>query len=321
MIRRRLCLGAAAVALSLPLAGCVTVHGERALIASARPAEAAKALADFAAANNAATRTYDPARVTATEAGPLGAIDEAGVRARHVNNPSGNPSATPLVFSGTKYLIPRQRGWPKFFVADTATNRGTARWLLVFRRSGPEQAWKADFLAVYAPGSLPAPATDKDGHAEAVPLAGSDLLVQPGQLSAAYAGYLQDGAGAQSFAPGAVTSQLRASRAKESHTPSSVTQYQDQPVQGGEFDPVALRTKNGGALVFFGTRHQSRATYRPGYRLTLDPSTRALMSGTPRTSVTLSRMAQHVAFVPGGGGTGQVVILSRLVGLVSAKGA
>jgi hypothetical protein len=319
MTRRRLCLGAAVVALSLPLAGCVTVHGESASVPSVRPGEAARVLAAFAAGNNAATKAYDAALIARVEAGPLGATDAAGLRAKHTGHPGGDPAYSPLVLSAARFLIPRQRGWPKFFVADTGTDRGPGRWLLVFRKQTPDQVWKADFLAVYAPGQGPAFATDKDGYAQALPLAGTDLLVQPGRMSAAYAAYLQDGRGT-SFAPGALTSRLRASRAAGARTPDSVTQYIDQPAQGGDFDPVALRTRDGGAVVFFATRHRSRSTYRAGYRLRVDPDTRALMTGTPRTSVTLSRVAQQAVTVPGGGGTGQVVFISRLVGLISAQG-
>jgi hypothetical protein len=321
LCRRRVCLGAAVLALSWPLAGCVTVHGERADVPSVRPSEAARVLASFAAADNAAARSYDPAPIARSEAGALGAIDGAGVRAKHANQPAGDPAYTPLVFSATRFLIPRQRGWPKFFVADTATDRGPQRWLLVFRRTAPGLPWTADYLAVYAPGTLPALATGRDGYAEAVPLAGTGLLVQPGQLGAAYTAYLH-GARGTAFAPGVATSQLRADRARSARTPDSVTQYADQPAAGGDFDPVGLRTADGGALVFFATRHQARSTFRAGYRLAIDPDTRALMTGTPRTSVTLSRVAQEAATVPRGGGRGRgrVAFVSRLVGLVAAKG-
>ncbi|MFC4035222.1 hypothetical protein ACFO3J_27680 [Streptomyces polygonati] len=321
MIRRRLCSGAAALALAVPLAGCVTVHGERASIPSVRPAEAARVLAHFAAVSNAAARAYDPAPVTGIEAGPLGAIDEAGLRANHAVRPAGDAAYAPLVFSDPRFLIPRQIGWPKFFVADTAVNRGTdARWLLVFRRAAADRPWKADFLAAPAAGALPAMAADRHGNAVAVPAAGTDLLVQPGQAAASYADYLQQGAGAV-FAGGPSTSELRAAREEHARTPDSVTQYADQPAQGGDFDPVALRTKDGGALVFFGTRHQSRATYRAGHRLAIDPDTQALMTGTPRTSVTLSTVGQQLVAVPRAGGTAQVAFLSRIIGLVGAKGA
>ncbi|WP_329131178.1 hypothetical protein OG552_09425 [Streptomyces sp. NBC_01476] len=320
MIRRRLRWGAALLALAAPLTGCMTVHGERENVPSVQPARAAEVLTHFAAVNNAATKAYDPALIGTVEAGPLGAIDQAGLRAKHANHPAGNPSFRPLAFSDAHFLIPRQVGWPKFFVADAAVNRGAgSRWLLVFRRAAADLPWKADFLAAPAAGQVPATATDEHGNAVAVPAAGTDLLVQPGQVATAYTAYLQQGTGGQ-FASGNATSQLRANRASRARTANSVTQYADQPARGGDFEPVALRTKDGGALVFFGTRHQSRATYRAGYRLTVDPDTKALMTGTPKTSVTLSTVGQQLVAVPESGGSAKVTFLSRVTGLVAATG-
>ncbi|MEW1865172.1 MULTISPECIES: hypothetical protein [unclassified Streptomyces] len=329
MIRRRLCLGAAAIALTVPLAGCVTVHGERALIPSIRPAEAAKVLANFAAQNNKATKSYDEQAIAAIEAGPLGTIDQAGVRAKHANNPQGNADYSALKFSHAKFLIPEQRGWPKFFVAEAQTDRnGDSRWLLAFRRGGPDEPWMADFLGVATPDALPHFAVDKHGHAEALPLAGTDLQVQPGQLSAQYTDYLdsgkddgKNGAGpAQVFTDGPATSGLKTSHEKSARTADTVTQYADQPDISGDFAPIALRTTDGGAIVFFGSRHQSRATFRAGYRLTLDKDTKALTSGTPKTSITLARVAQNMVAVPPRKAGAKVTFLSSLTGLVSAKG-
>jgi hypothetical protein len=323
MSRRRLGLAAAALALTVPLAGCMTVHGERALIPSATRAQAAQVLAHFAAQNNKATKAYDEQAVASIEAGPLGAIDQAGVRARHVNSPQGNPDFTPLVFSDTTYVIPKQRGWPKFFLAETKTNRnGDARWLLAFRRSSPADPWKADFLATAAPDALPDFLVDKDGYARAVPLAGTDLLVQPGQLSSQYARYLDAGdTSGTPFAPGPATTGVRADHQQNAKSANTVTQYADQADTAGDFAPVALRTKDGGAVVFFASRHQSRSTFRAGYRLNLDKDTQALTSGTPKTSITLSHVAQSMVRVPAKSAGGQVEFVSRLVGLVAATGA
>ncbi|WUH93833.1 hypothetical protein OG900_29445 [Streptomyces sp. NBC_00433] len=321
MNRRRVCLGAAAIALALPLAGCMTVHGERADIPSVGKAEAARVLANFAAVNNRVGRTYDAKGVTAVESGVLGTTDEAGLRAKHTNHPQGNPAYRPLVFSDARFAIPRQVGWPKYFVADTATNRsGRTRWLLVFRRSAAGQPWKASYVASIPTADVPAFARDKDGYAVALGLAGTNLLVQPGQLSADYGTYLGGSGGSGVFAAGPSTSQLRANRNAHAKTPNSVTQYADQPAAGGDFTPVALRTADGGALVFFASHHQSRATFRAGYNLAIDADTKALMTGTPRTSVTLSHLADAAVAVPPAGGSGKVVFLSRVVGLVTAKG-
>lgn len=321
MYRRRLGLGAAAVALTLPLAGCVTVHGERENIPSAGRDEAARVLANFAAVNNRVGRSYDAKGVAAVESGALGTTDEAGLRAKHTNHPKGNPGYQPLAFSDSRYLIPRQVGWPKYFVADTATNRADGtRWLLVFRRAAAGQPWKASYVASVATADLPKFARDKDGYAVALGLGGTNLLVQPGQLSADYATYLGGSGGSDVFAEGPDTSQLRGDRNAHAKTANSVTQYADQPASGGDFTPVALRTADGGALVFFASHHQSRATFRAGYKLTIDDDTRALMTGTPRTSVTLTRLADEAVTVPPAGGSGKVVFLSRVVGLVTAKG-
>jgi hypothetical protein len=320
MNRRRVSLGAA-VALTLPLAGCMTVHGERENIPSVQKAEAAAALAKFTAVNNRVGRTYDSKGVAAVESGALGTTDEAGLRAKHANHPQGNSGYRPLVFSDSRYLIPRQVGWPKYFVVDTATNRGsTARWLLVFRRAAAGQPWKASYVASVPTAEVPKFAQDKDGYAVALGLAGTNLLVQPGQLSADYATYLGGSGGSDVFADGPSTSQLRGDRNAHAKTANSVTQYADQPAEGGDLTPVALRTADGGALVFFASHHQSRATFRAGYRLQIDADTKALMTGTPRTAVTLSRLADVAATVPPAGGSGKVVFLSRVVGLVTAKG-
>lgn len=320
MNRRRVCLGAA-VALTLPLAGCMTVHGERENIPSVRQAEAAAVLAKFTEVNNRVGRTYDAKAVTAVESGALGTTDEAGLRAKHTNHPRGNPAYRPLAFSDAHYLIPRQVGWPKFFVVDTATNRSSAnRWLLVFRRAAAGDPWKASYVASVPTADMPKFARDKGGHAVALGLSGTDLLVQPGQLSAGYAAYLGGSAGSGVFADGPSTSRLRSDRNAHAKTANSVTQYADQPAAGGEFTPVALRTADGGALVFFASHHQSRATFRAGYRLAIDADTRALMTGTPRTSVTLGHLADEAATVPPAGGGKKVVFLSRVVGLVTVRG-
>lgn len=326
MNRRGVCLGAAAIALTLTLAGCMTVHGERENIPSAPKKEAAAAVARFLTVTNDVSRTNDAKKVLTVESGVLGATDEAGLRARHTMSPNGNSGYKDLTFSDTHYLIPRQVGWPKFFVVDTATNRDPkSRWLLVFRHASAGQPWKAAYVAALPTADVPEFAQDKDGYAVTAGLAGTDLLVQPGKLSASYTGYLDEdpksGKNSGTFADGPATSQLRTNRQAHAKDANSVTQYADQPASDGDYAPAALRTKDGGALVFFAAHLQSRATFRAGYSLNLPASTKALLTGTPQTSITLSQLADCAATVPPAGGSAKVTFLSRIVGLVSAKGA
>ncbi|GAA4958580.1 hypothetical protein GCM10023238_26730 [Streptomyces heliomycini] len=48
----------------------------------------------------------------------------------------------------------------------------------------------------------------------------------------------------------------------ESSRPGCATQYIDEPLTNGDYAPLALRSKDGGALVFFATRHFGEADRR-----------------------------------------------------------
>ncbi len=114
---------------------------------------------------------------------------------------------------------------------------------------------------------------------------------------------------------------MRTGRDAGRRTADTVTQYVDQADAQGDFAPIALRTQDGGAIVFFGSRHQSKSTFRAGYRLTLDRDTQALTTGTPKTSITLAQVAQEMVAVPPKSKGAPTLFISRLIGLISAQGA
>jgi hypothetical protein len=307
----------------------VTVHGERALVPSVTKAEAAKALDRFIEVNNEANKNLDAKLIGTVETGPLGAVDSAGLRARHAVASGGNPDYKGLALSDARFLIPRQRGWPKWFVADVAPSvggagAGTTRWLMVFERDSSGEAWRAPYVSAVRASAVPEFTRDAEGHVEPVAADGSGLLLDPGELSGAYTGYLGkgDAKDASLFAPGSSTSQLITSRAKTVRTADSATQYADQPAKEGDFAPVGLRTEGGGALVFFASHHTAKITMlRPGVAPSVDSYTKALMTGTAKKSVTLGRVARQVVLVPAKkDGGGQVIFLSRTTGLVAARG-
>lgn len=152
------------------MTGCVTVHGEQALVPSVRKAEAARVLSGFARTNNKANKNFDPELMATIETGALGLTDVAGLKAKHANNPDGNPSYKPIELTDAHFLIPRQRGWPKWFVADAVSNKTeNGRWLLVFRRGSSAEPWKASNIGVYGDSDDLEFARDGDGYAETVP--------------------------------------------------------------------------------------------------------------------------------------------------------
>jgi hypothetical protein len=170
-------------------------------------------------------------------------------------------------------------------------------------------------------GGLPTFTRDADGYVEPVPLTGSGLLVQPERLGSAYTGYLQHGTpDATVFATGAATTGERATRAKNGRSADSVTLYADQPANAVASPPVALRTEDGGALVFFSTRHSEKTTYRIGLTPSVNQFVKALMTGHPTHAVTLDWISEQAVRVPAQVDGGTVSFLSQLEGLVGATG-
>ncbi|MFI0778959.1 hypothetical protein [Streptomyces sp. NPDC021212] len=286
-------------------------------------AEAAEALKKFTTTYNKAYRELDPSVASEVETGPLEAITTADLRAQHSNSPQGNPKYPALKLSDASFHIPRQIGWPKFFVAETDSNRDSNRWLVVFTRQGADKPWKAAYLSILSQDEVPAFATDKDGWAKPVKAAGAAprLAVRPDKLSGAYVDYLMTGKG-DTFADGSSTSGLRDSRAKFKKTPKFWTQYIDTPAAGGGSEaPVGLRTKDGGAVVFFTSHHRQKQTMAKGFRPNPDPQVKALMTGEAKRAVTLTRVAESAVRVPANDAADpKVVFLNRLEGVTGAKG-
>ncbi|MFE0253311.1 hypothetical protein [Streptomyces sp. NPDC059010] len=311
-------IAASVTALSLTASGCVVVHGEREILPSATKAEAAKALQQFTAAYNKADKAYDSSLDADHVTGALSDIDSARLKAGKAISPGGNPSHTPLKLSDVEYTIPKKAGWPRWFIADAAANKyGSARWIFVFTRGGLAEPWEATYLTLVAPGDLPKFKTDKDGWAEAVPANSTELAVPPEGLSKAYAGYLKDGTGA--FAPGRHTSEWRADREKDAKRPGRVSQFIDEPLTEGDYAPLALRTTDGGALVFFTTRYYEKQTAYAGTNIpSPGKGVEALTTGEIKQSLTMEIISNEVALDPKG--SGKVQVIGRTQGLTSAKG-
>ncbi|MBB5933282.1 hypothetical protein [Streptomyces zagrosensis] len=317
----RLELTALTAAALLMLTGCMTVHGEREVIPAVSKEEAPKVLKAFTDTYNKAWRTADPELISQAETGPLLAIGKADLTAERKVRPKGNPQAGALELKNARFTIPKQAGWPKFFVADADSNRGTDRWMLLFTRNDMDEPWRAAYLSLLSDDEVPDFALDGDGFAKPVQTgANSGLVVRPDQLSSSYADYLMTGKGS-TFADGAATSALRAERKRHLRTPKYWTEYIDTPAHGADFAPAGLRTKDGGGVVFFASDHRQKQTVAKGYRPTPPERVEAVMTGKARKAVTLTRVFESSVHVPAKGAADRkVVFLNRLEGVTAAKG-
>jgi hypothetical protein len=314
--RGRRVLPVVAVALSLVLSGCVVVHGEREILPAATPGEAADALRGFTDAYNAADKAYDRSLDENRVTGAFGDLDGARLEARHTNSPGGNERHEPLELSDARYTIPAKAGWPRWFLADAAGNKGgDARWMLVFVKEHKKEPWQVAYLTLLDPEDVPEFRKGEDGHAQ--PVTGGDPLeLAPAKLGRAYADYLDEGG--DTFAEGPHTSVVREQRARNEKRPGLVRQFEDEPLSGGDYAPLGLRTADGGALVFFGTKHFEKLTAAPGTEIPVqNADVRALTTGEVEQTLTMEYVSQQAVRVPR---TGPVVFLSRVPGLTAARG-
>lgn len=326
---RLLAAATTATVLAATLSGCITVHGETAVVPAISEAEAKKVLEKFTEVNNESNKTYDAELNETIEAGALGAIDQAGLRARDEVHPSGNENFAPLELTDPRFLIPEQAGWPKSFVADVASSRSeSGRWYLVFQRNGIDEPWKATYLAVLGEGQTPEFVVDDDGHVQDVPVGGGPggepgaekLATAPEKLSKAYTTYLQNGG--EGWAPGPHTSEWRAEREANAKKPGVRTEWADIPAEPARFPPFALRTADGSALVFFASHHHMKQTVAKGYSPKIEnPYVKALLKGEPKQSVTYVRVSEQAVLVPTAAEGGEREILSRVKGLTEAQGS
>lgn len=323
-VSRPAAAAATVTALAVTASGCVTVHGEREVVPAATEAEAAAAVKDFTKAYNTAQEQADPAKDADLVTGPFGAVTQASLKAKAARKKDGAEIAapTPLQLKDIEFAIPKQTGWPRWFVADSDSNKdanGSFRWVMVFTRSGIDQLWEASYLAFVPPDKMPAFKKDKDGWAEPVRADDTGLAVAPKNLGKEYVSYLRDGG--KAFRPGPYTSNWLAEREKSAKRLGLATQYVDEQQNAGDFAPVGLRTKNGSAFTFFSTRHFEKRTAAEGLNLRIGADVRALMTGDAKSAVTLEYAAGQTALVPPKGTpNAQVQVLNRVQGLTGAKG-
>ena len=317
-------LSAGVAALTVTLSGCVTVHGETAVVPATSKEEARKVFKEFTEKSNKANSELDAGLNGSIEGGALGAIDQASLRARKGARESGDsvPDIKPLKLADTRFLIPKQAGWPKFFIADAKGDPGSDdRWFYVFQRDGADAEWKANYLSVLESDEVPEFPTDEDGHVKAVPSGGgAGLRVSPGRLSKEYVRELKKGTG--DFAEGTHTSERREEREGSESRPGVRTEFADTAAQPPQFVPAGLRTKGGGALVFFASHHHTKQTYAKGYAPTVkDPLVKDMMSGRqPEKSATYSRVSQQAVSVPSAKESdARITFLSRIQGVTKAK--
>lgn len=147
-------------------------------------------------------------------------------------------------------------------------------------------------------------------------------MVAPRELGKEYVSYLRTGTPGP-FAAGPHTSQWRAQREKSAKRVGLATQYIDEATDTGDFAPLGLETREGGALVFFATRYFERQTAAQGYRPKVGADVKALLTGEIKSSVTKTWISSQAVLVKPAGTRQKdgVTVAGRLQGVTAAEGS
>ncbi|MDI2128599.1 hypothetical protein [Yinghuangia seranimata] len=315
-------LGAAICVLVFALlatTGCVTVDGKHAKVAPLGKAEAARVLADFDARNNEAFGKRDANVNAAIETGSFGAIDQAALHIADFTDPRRTRQYQPFTHAQPEFWIPATVGWPKWFAArNTPSYPKAHNQLLVFTKAGPDAPWMAAWGATLASetDTFPEPMRDGKGHVEALPLDAGGYSVGPKDLAGTFTKYLADGkTSADLITANTIVTKLRQTR-EEPVQDGFIRQVVDSPAQ--QYPPLAIRLKDGSALVLFAVTHSTKVTV-PGTLGDLDGNVQAFLAKKPKQTYTKHELASYAAVVPPTG-KGQVQVIGVMSGVIGADG-
>jgi hypothetical protein len=247
-------------------------------------AQARQVFDHYVAVSGAETsKTGDPALALSLETGPRRAFDSASDSAalRDLNMSASAMSQAlkqlvPPAYTAPTYYLPERSGYPHFFVVNV-TRKLTSDYsagaaspgpvdgaeiypfgpeLMLFEQASADAPWLLASTANLAVGeTLPKLATDSAGYIPTVPLSDAALLAQPADAGPLQAAVVDDGsasAATRAVGDGPLTTGLykgAVNHADELKAPrGDVYQWE---LEGTSYPEFALRTADGGALVFY----------------------------------------------------------------------
>ena len=244
-------------------------------------AQAKGVLAAYTTVNNDANAQRSGTLLASVESGSSFAIDAGLYQEQQAAGTAPFPAFSPVQAT---YYLPRDEpaGGPRWFVVQVAnafdSNPGkvTSNEYLLFTQSAAGGGWQ-DAIEPYLLSGASAPriAVGADGLATAVGPDAASVTVAPGQLPAATAASLDGtGAGGTGTATGAVAgpgnlADLADQRFWQGKVPGGTVTDTHAAATGADGQEFALRTTDGGALVFYTDAAQLTITPPAGTTLHL----------------------------------------------------
>lgn len=273
-------------------------------------AEAAQVVQRYARLRNQANsrpgKAADGRLLAGAETAPQLEMDVAVYKLRR----AAKQAAKPFAYTRPVFYIPRLGGYPRWFAVDTiaqdaspAKDRHPVRHALLFVQNAERAPWllAADPFPTGSP--LSSVRLDREGYAEAVPSGDDGLAIAPGQLAASHAALLggsgKTPSGGKVIGAGPHSSQARDALGEVTEKLKSAgigltTQF----VPNGT-PAYALRTKDGGALVWYVVRQtESYSADKPGKLAVSGDLVGLAPPKAAKTRLDTTVLIQYLATVP-----------------------
>ena len=272
---RLLAWAGAALALTAALAaaGCTSTsastgagtHPGSSTTAEVTTAQASEAFASYVAASDRAASTGNATLALSNVTG----VQKTAITTQLRAAKSGVGALTRYRYGTPAFYLLRQGGYPRLFVASAQRTLvagdslpGGTGWLptapagqvlMVFQQNSATDPWLLSSTSQLPAGmSVPPLATDNAGYVATVPLDGGAQLTSPQTTAPLQAAVVDDGPAspaAKVVAAGNLTTGLyAAARGAQTAPPGDIYQWE---LEGSHYTSFALRTADGGALVFY----------------------------------------------------------------------
>jgi hypothetical protein len=285
------------------------------------PAQAQQVLANYTTTNNTANAEFSPTLLATIEADSSFAIDNGIYDAKQASHASGYPAYGPAAAS---YYIPLESpaSYPHWFAVKvgnallSAPDKVVQTEYLVFTQAAAGAPWLNSLEPfTLTSATTPSVALSASGYATAVAATGTPLALPAATASATTAASLDSGTG-QPANPGnlADDNDLASFKKNLSPHPSITSRH------SASTDPVfALRTTNGGALLFYDVAAQLTLTAAPGS--TLHAGIPGFASTTSQSSeLTLNYLDQFAVDDPPAASGTPAQVIADYSGLTGSAG-
>jgi hypothetical protein len=174
--------------------------------------------------------------------------------------------AAPAEVERLRLIVPTTRSWPRFFVAVGNTSTDATPVLRLLSSPAPRSPYGLWAEAAMLPGvTLPDTAPADTGSAVVAPDA-TGLVATPKEVLSGFAGYLNGSAKSavsKQFRPSVFSDQLRQRLAGDREEVKELATVSSKHTVGSA-EPYALRTTDGGALVFGELKQEYVITVKKG---------------------------------------------------------